>query len=1846
MQKNEKNYLENQNENTKRKGKKRLWITLCSFLVVLGVLGVFIRSGEAAETGDDGSQTTSSTVNERLVINITTTEANGLAGETLSATVVSKYSKANDTGESVRVVIKVGKLPQGITLAGFDDEGKQTVIWKDANDAEQSITLELQEQDDETYVTYTQPQGSTLEFDLQFNSLNGVIDNVVMEDGVAVGGSFVRLEVDKDQITGLATSDTAVDKYPDPVTLTWSAKNEWDPVVKKVNNEKSNTISVSTENKLSGVLTYTISAIGSNQDAYGEIWTDYIIVTDTLVLPEHISLPENAEINDTKDAIVIETNDSETTILSFVDLPEGTSVSLDLSEDKKTITYSLMVNNTNRDDENVPTKEMENLSLKMILNAEFLVLEANYIMLYSPEEAASDIIQNTVEIQPMPYRTYEVPSSEDVVTTVPILPEEKFELKKSADQKAVLPGGTITYHLTLKNTGEVPLTIKADSTKYMVTDVLPSYLKLTEAQIEELQEKGCTITYNDEQKLYTISWVPCKGKIAAGASYTLDFSATVRESSEITDLENGSMISNQASYQEKTSNKVDVPYYEKALIEVKKESEDESKDSIAQNGEKITYTITVTNTTDLDATIPETITDILPEALRFESMTINQTTLKQNGTCLWDKHQVTVENETDVTDEEDTTVKEIEHNIEFTVEGQTLSWNVGCLKANEVVTITYLCIVNTDYLTSKNQIQNTVKGTESSDSDTIGVKYPISINKEVQSEETKTFYEDGDLFKYTITVTNDSNNPSEKDDHVLVDQLPEGMYPYGYELNRIESGSEPTTVEWNEFVASNYDTSGASFTTIIPIESTTQSRNITATVKKVNNAVQLSWDLGKLDKGEQITVTYKVQLNLVQPGKKQYTNTATIDGISDSVEITGGQEYGKLTIHKTFVHSASDGIYTSPRYPDEEELSKIKFTLTGIDKNGNPISFDNDPTKLERIITWDQFTETPYEYAQYNMKWLEGDSKLENLPIGTYTIKEEEYSNGKIIKPDWFGTNDLYQTSGWEFTFEITSGSNKITVRDSEYEPEVVNLQKSVYEIAKEDAEGKWTSLSGKKMFTVDDTDDTKTLVVYNITVSAATTGESGVEILSLTDKLPDGVTYLGIYNQSGYTKNRNTFIKQNNVIYTTDCGLNTANKVEFISTFMSGGKIEATYDQVLNEVHFTLDYNGKSVVLPGNIISFLMLCEVDTNSIEVGQMLENTVELVVPKDTQLSDIGGYETINTPYDANQNNGDLVLESQNDTQKVISSSVSITPEASVVPGIEKNAVAYIPPGKTIDSETTLKEESNIPSNSVVKWEVKIYNDGTRDMVDYAVEDIVTSTFHLMTREEAQAVGINTPYTYQIYEYSDTNMVEIGNYDLSDKVWETVTDATHDSYRFEFQEEQYAIPSGSYALLTLYTNNTAQNKKIYTNTATVYPSQDFTALRVSHGELVKDSDGKFIGVKALDEVYALGDFASVSWKTIAESSNASNKAQGNWSNNYISVELNSDEEQSSTEKQEPKLVTYTNNIRNISTQEFYEFVLIDLMPMKNDTGVVNQDDNRASEFSVYYAGNLSVKVLTEDEDGNVSGVTVDSSEYTIEFSNEVSFTEADFAGQEDESRWHSEWVEGDCSFRVIMGANFRLEPGQTLVIQYDGRIDSSATPGAIAWNSFGYQYYSSADETVVMRAEPPKVGVRIKNIPIIQKEVVDTFDKIMERDANITFTFELREVGNADEEDRVCQFTLCQGGYQKLSNLTDTEGNKFEFENDKTYVIKELEASMPDGYELVGIGETGGQLQEGEYSFVYDDKKDINIRVRNKVTNYVSELPATGSVSALAAKAIGMILLTLSGILICGYILRSKKEKGRG
>lgn len=792
------------------------------------------------------------------------------------------------------------------------------------------------------------------------------------------------------------------------------------------------------------------------------------------------------------------------------------------------------------------------------------------------------------------------------------------------------------------------------------------------------------------------------------------------------------------------------------------------------------------------------------------------------------------------------------------------------------------------------------------------------------------------------------------------------------------------------------------------------------------------------------------------------------------------------------------------------------------------------------------------------------------------------------------------------------------------------DIRKSVWCILDQENGDYWTArqLKDKSIFSksVNKGNYFGNYVTYNITI--ANTGSDPLHLDTLEDHMAANLQYVGINSNTcrGVPKDfEKTEILSNNWNVAGETSLDG-------HQLMLNVKIQQIkLDPDTNTVTYQIG-DGDGYDLPaGKQISFFVMCKVSEDA-ELDVPLTNTANLIVDKEVQYRKYDKEITMRgTRDDSRQNNGTSEDLGVTGDKRTISSSVTVTPRDVIVPGIEKKAISYIPSGKGVQDSVPLEEKDNIQPNVTTKWNLTLRNDGTVPISGYTIKDSVQAPFHILSKSEAESdkleLGLEkNAFVLTIYNDYDS---QIASYDLSEEVWKLIPDNKTNSFELHLEDEKYNIPAGGKAEFTVYTRNTTYDNKIYENTAYLLPDNPFDANSVRTGELVTDDGGKYIGVKASDCVYALGDYGSFSWKTIEETGNSENRGSGYLGlegKNYIYLD------------EDGKDVIYTNNIENVSNNSFVDMVIVDCMPHVNDTGVLNQDEKRESEFKVNYADGLNLYVVNESGSKTMLNSGTD---YTVEFSQTASFTEADMAGTSLEG-WHDQWQTDDMSFRIRMADTFKLKKGCILTIQYNGRLGDDASAGETAWNSFAYQYTATVNgHEKTLRAEPPKVGVKIYKKPVIEKDVLDAYGNELPYDQTKTFTFALYKGDSTDESDYITEFSVCQGGSVALKSITDQNGNK-AFEDGQVYTVKE---KLVNGYELVGIGQKGTELsKENKYTFTYYDNLDsISIQVKNQEYGY--ELPATGG-TGTTVYTIGGAAIMLAASLLYGYRMRRKREKGAG
>ena len=734
MQENVRKHVKKAEEKRKIRRRTKILLGICCVLVAVGVVWGLILPGLAATGNKETEQTSAGgTISERINLSVSQKSPDdGKNGQILYATVSATNSNPTDT-ELVPVRIRISDLPEGVTLTGFEESDVMQVTYKAVSETtEETLEVKLVEEDDETYIEFEPPAGSTVSFDLQFNSLNGIME----KDSKVTLTPEIPDQKDNDVIS-------------DPAELIWHGTNLWQDLKKTVSKE---IIPVNGKiNKLEGTLDYRITANSMNPCGVGDtgaIWTDHVELSDVLTLPDGISFPEGTKVSE--DGVsVVDSNGN--VIFQFTDLQGGTVTSLTL--DGKTVTYKISVPNQYMTD-GVPTREQEHLNVSASLDVSKLVLTDNYITV-AAEKVKEDVITNHVDFESVPYKEYDHTKLSADVKSRPEIKED-FKIVKTADKKEVIAGDTINYTITVENTGNNPIKGEAsDGSVYKVTDKLPEHLVLTAEQIQAIRNQGAE--YDEETR--TISWAP--GTLKAGEKAEFTFAVNVKSQEELAKYPNNTSIHNKASYKGKDSTITVI--YKKPELTIDKSSDKKN----VKNGDLVTYTVTIENKEDYQ-TIEQILEDTLPKGLVFQYI------IDKNG------NQVT-ESATDFVAESSNAVGGSRY-VGLQVDGKKLTFSLGRLNAKEKVTIKYVCKVDLNELpeAADYDLVNHITSNSSGEStgETIEVENPITVDKKVNGGEGGETFKAEELFKYSITITNaDGDAAYKKGGLSLTDDMPYHVFP-------------------------------------------------------------------------------------------------------------------------------------------------------------------------------------------------------------------------------------------------------------------------------------------------------------------------------------------------------------------------------------------------------------------------------------------------------------------------------------------------------------------------------------------------------------------------------------------------------------------------------------------------------------------------------------------------------------------------------------------------------------------------------------------------------------------------------------------------------------------------------------------------------------------------------------------------------------------------------------------------------------------------------------------------------------------------------------------------------------
>ena len=572
-------------------------------------------------------------------------------------------------------------------------------------------------------------------------------------------------------------------------------------------------------------------------------------------------------------------------IFQFTDLQGGTVTALTI--EGKTVTYKISVPNQYMTD-GVPTREQNHLNVSATLDVSKLVLADNYVKT-AADKVREDVITNHVDFESFPYKEYDHTKLSADVKSRPEIKED-FKIVKTADKKEVIAGDTINYTITVENIGNNLIKGEAsDGTIYKVTDKLPEHLVLTAEQIQAIRNQGAE--YDEETR--TISWAP--GTLKAGEKAEFTFAVNVKSQEELAKYPNNTSIHNKASYKGKDSTITVI--YKKPELTIDKSSDKKN----VKNGDLVTYTVTIENKEDYQ-TIEQILEDTLPKGLVFQYI------IDKNG------NQVT-ESATDFVAESSNAVGGSRY-VGLQVDGKKLTFSLGRLNAKEKVTIKYVCKVDLNELpeAADYELVNHITSNSSGEStgETIEVENPITVDKKVNGGEGGETFKAEELFKYSITITNaDGDAAYKKGGLSLTDDMPYHVFPSDeYKIYKAKQAGTLNSrypkndeelveagISWKEYVENTSDW-GTYYTKIngeyVQIRrywiGKSNGMNISA-----HKGIRLIWKIGTMSPGEVIEKEFNAYIYMddkenEQTGTFTYTNSATVNGMKDTVTVKGEPE--------------------------------------------------------------------------------------------------------------------------------------------------------------------------------------------------------------------------------------------------------------------------------------------------------------------------------------------------------------------------------------------------------------------------------------------------------------------------------------------------------------------------------------------------------------------------------------------------------------------------------------------------------------------------------------------------------------------------------------------------------------------------------------------------------------------------------------------------------------------------------------------------------------------------------------------------------------------------------------------
>ena len=334
-----------------------------------------------------------------------------------------------------------------------------------------------------------------------------------------------------------------------------------------------------------------------------------------------------------------------------------------------------------------------------------------------------------------------------------------------------------------------------------------------------------------------------------------------------------------------------------------------------------------------------------------------------------------------------------------------------------------------------------------------------------------------------------------------------------------------------------------------------------------------------------------------------------------------------------------------------------------------------------------------------------------------------------------------------------------------------------------------------------------------------------------------------------------------------------------------------------------------------------------------------------------------------------------------------------------------------------------------------------------------------------------------------------------------------------------------------------------------------------------------------------------------------------------------------------------MTVDNTVYQTSPSALTKLVLINNLPQPGDHNTFQDGDLRGSEYQIDLAENPKFKVTVTVIDPKTKAETVKeltSNQYRIEYTDQTSFNDTDWSGEENGGKWKSDST-GARSFRIVIAdkSGDTMPAHSKITVEYDAKVHDAASvqPGQIANNSFGYHYeVKNGDSSIPLEAAPMGVGLRTPYVPTLQKCLENPDEEPMTAAADTSFRFAIYSGTELNLRDGFTEadvakalkgrtFTVAEAAVQagksaseapwldrlmKYSSdgtaLTAT-ADAWEWKNNMTYRIIEL--PVEGDYRYGSINRSAAR----SYSFTYNYTNKNTLQCVNIGTSWAAKLSKT-------------------------------------